>query len=60
MKIMDSNSALHIGRVESVKGRVIEIKVHKSKNVSHLLFEGQIIKSISEAVILKFVKGLKS
>lgn len=56
---MDSNSALHIGRVESVKGRVIEIKVHKSKNVSHLLFEGQIIKSISVGSYIKVCKGFE-
>lgn len=54
---MDSNSALHIGKVESVRGRIIEIKVHKSKNASHLLFNGQIIKGISVSSYIKICKG---
>src|SRR5205085_8820414 len=56
---MDSSSALHIGKVESVRGRVIEIKVHKSKNVSHLLFNGQIIRSISVGSYIKISKGFE-
>lgn len=56
---MNSNSVLHIGKVESVRGRVIEIKVHKSKNASHLLFNGQIIKSVSVGSYLKICKGFQ-
>lgn len=56
---MDSNSALHIGKVESVRGRIIEIKVHKSKNASHLLFNGQIIKGISVGSYIKVCKGFE-
>jgi DNA helicase HerA-like ATPase len=56
---MDSNSAIHIGKVEAVRGRVIEIKVHKSKNASHLLFNGQIIKGISVGSYLKICKGFE-
>lgn len=56
---MNSNSALHIGKVESVRGRIIEIKVHKSKNASHLLFNGQIIKGISVGSYIKICKGFE-
>lgn len=56
---MNSNSALHIGKVEAVRGRVIEIKVHKSKNASHLLFNGEIIKGISVGSYLKICKGFE-
>ncbi|AFL84705.1 putative ATPase [Belliella baltica DSM 15883] len=56
---MDINSALHIGKVESVRGRIIEIKVHKSKNASHLLFNGQIIKGISVGSYIKVCKGFE-
>lgn len=56
---MDSNSALHIGKVEAVRGRVIEIKVHRSKNASHLLFNGQIIKGISVGSYVKICKGFE-
>lgn len=56
---MESNSALHIGKVESVRGRIIEIKVHKSKNASHLLFYGQIIKGVSVGSYIKICKGFE-
>lgn len=56
---MDSSSALHIGKVESVRGRIIEIKVHKSKNASHLLFDGQIIKGVSVGSYIKVCKGFE-
>lgn len=56
---MDSNSALHIGKVESVRGRIIEINVHKSKNSSHLLFNGQLIKGISVGSYVKVCKGFE-
>lgn len=56
---MNSNSALHIGKVESVRGRIIEIKVHKSKNASHLLFNGQIIKGVSVGSYIKVCKGFE-
>lgn len=56
---MNSNSALHIGKVEAVRGRTIEIRVHKSKNVSHLLFNGQIIKGVSVGSYVKVCKGFE-
>lgn len=56
---MDSSSALHIGKVESVRGRIIEVKVHKSKNASHLLFDGQIIKGVSVGSFIKICKGFE-
>lgn len=56
---MDSSSALHIGKVESVRGRIIEIKVHKSKNASHLLIDGQIIKGVSVGSYIKVCKGFE-
>ncbi|MEX0997808.1 MAG: ATP-binding protein [Flavobacteriaceae bacterium] len=56
---MDSSSALHIGKVESVRGRIIEIKVHKSKNASHLLYDGQIIKGVSVGSYIKVCKGFE-
>lgn len=56
---MDNSSVLHIGNVESVRGRIIEIKVHKSKNASHLLFNGQIIKGVSVGSYVKVCKGFE-
>lgn len=56
---MENNTVLHIGNIESVRGRVVEIRVNKSKNSSHLLFNGQIIKGISVGNYIKICKGFE-
>lgn len=56
---MENNAVLHIGNIESVRGRVVEIRVNKSKNSSHLLFDGQIIKGISVGNYIKICKGFE-
>ena len=37
---LELESILKIGKVTSVKGRYVEVLVDKSKNSSHLLFNG--------------------
>lgn len=54
---MQQNEALFIGKVESVRGRIVEVQVNKSKNTSHVLFEGQIIKSVTVGGYVKINKG---
>ncbi|MUP45854.1 ATP-binding protein [Gramella sp. BOM4] len=56
---MENNAVLHIGNVESVRGRVVEIKVSKSKNSPHLLYNGQIVKGISVGNYVKICKGFE-
>jgi len=51
------NSIFRIGYVFSVDGREIRIKVDKSKNASHLLFQGNLIKNVSVGGYLKIAKG---
>lgn len=56
---MENNAVLHIGNVESVRGRIVEIRVSKSKNSPHLLYNGQIIKGISVGNYVKICKGFE-
>ncbi len=49
-----------IGRVLSVDGRIVKIKVNKNKNQSHLLYAGKTVKNISVGGYVKIVKGFVS
>jgi uncharacterized protein len=46
-----------IGRVISVEGRLIKVKVDTTKNTSHLVYKGQLLKNISVGGYIKIVKG---
>ncbi len=60
IKLMDSlESILKVGTVTSVKGRFVEVSVDKSKNASHLLFNGEIIKNVSVGSYVKISKGFE-
>lgn len=50
---------LRIGKVISVKGRLIEVLVDKTKNASHLLYNGQIIRNVSVGSFVKIGKGFE-
>ncbi len=54
------NSIFKIGRVFSVDGLEVKIKVDKRKNSSHLLYKGTLLKNISVGGYLKIVKGFTS
>jgi len=41
------DSVIKIGVVTAVRGRSVELQVDTSKNVSHLLFRGELIKNVS-------------
>ena len=56
---MENNPALYIGKVEAVRGRSVEINVHKSKNSPHLIFNGKIIKGVSVGSHVKICKGFQ-
>lgn len=55
-QIMD-DSIFKIGQVISVDGRKVRISVNKSKNSSHILYKGQLIKNISVGSYIKIIKG---
>ena len=46
-----------IGKVISVDGRIIKVAVDKTKNTSHLLYKGELLKNISVGGYIKIVKG---
>jgi len=51
------DSIFKIGKVISVKGRTIEVKVDKTKNTSHLIYKGELLKNISVGGYVKIIKG---
>lgn len=59
-KINDSllqESIFIIGTVSSVEGRKVKVKVKKDKNLSHLSYNGKIIKNVSVGSYIKIAKG---
>jgi Predicted ATPase len=56
-EIILKNSIFRIGKVFSVDGREIRIKIDKKKNLSHLIYKGTIIKNVSVGSYLKIAKG---
>lgn len=51
------DSIFRVGKVISVNGRAVKIKVDKTKNTSHLLYKGELLKNISVGGYVKIVKG---
>lgn len=58
-KYLARDSILKVGNVVSVEGRTVNVRVDKSKNVSHLLFNGEILKNISVGSYIKIRKGFE-
>ncbi|MEF9477308.1 hypothetical protein OWR28_05845 [Chryseobacterium sp. 1B4] len=56
-KDLQKDSIFKVGKVVSVEGRTIKIEVDKSKNSSHLLYNGEIIRNISVNSYIKITKG---
>lgn len=55
-KILE-DSIFKVGKVISVVGRSVKVKVDKTKNTSHLLYKGELLKNISVGSYIKIVKG---
>ncbi|AHI07182.1 hypothetical protein BDW_13410 [Bdellovibrio bacteriovorus W] len=55
-----SDSILKVGYVVSIAGRVVKVSIDKSKNVSHLLFNGTLVKNISVGGYVKVRKGFET
>jgi len=53
-------SVFIIGRVLSVDGRTVKIKLNKNKNHSHILYEGKTVKNVSVGSYVKVAKGFVS
>lgn len=54
---ISEDSIFKIGKVVSVDGRVIRVKVDKTKNTSHLIYKGELLKNISVGSYIKIIKG---
>jgi len=54
---LQKHSIFRVGEVYSVNGREVCIKVDKNKNLSHLLYKGEVIKNVSVGSYLKILKG---
>lgn len=70
MKAMENESKLAaqlmresifiVGRVLSVEGRSVRVRVNKNKNHSHIIYEGRTVKNVSVGSYVKIVKGFIS
>ena len=56
-KELTKESVFIIGKVFSVDGRIVKIKVNKNKNTSHIVFKGRSVKNISVGSFVKIIKG---
>lgn len=56
-QILLKDSIFRIGEVYSVNGREVTIKVDTNKNLSHLIYQGELIKSVSVGGYVKIKKG---
>jgi DNA helicase HerA-like ATPase len=59
IKMNNLSAVLKIGNVNAVKGRKVDVVVEKSKNSSHLLYNGEIIKNVSVGGYVKITKGFE-
>ena len=57
---ISEDAIFKVGKVISVDGRVIRISVDKTKNSSHLLYQGKLLKNISVGGYIKIAKGFTS
>lgn len=51
------DAIFRVGRVIAVEGRTVKIQVDKTKNTSHLVYKGELLKNISVGGYVKIVKG---
>lgn len=58
MKVaLQKDSIFKVGKVISVEGRTVKIEVDKTKNSSHLLYNGELLRNISVNSYIKITKG---
>lgn len=56
-KYILKNSIFRIGEIYSVDGRTVTLLVDKDKNLSHILYNGELIKNVSVGGYIKILKG---
>lgn len=55
--IILKDSIFKIGKVTSIEGRIVKVKVDKTKNTSNLLYKGNLLKNIAVGGYVKIMKG---
>lgn len=58
-QMIKTKEVLRVGKVISVKGRNIEVLVDKTKNSSHLLYDGELLRNVSVGSYVKINKGFE-
>lgn len=56
-EIVTLQSIFKIGTVLAVNGREVKIKVDKQKNLSHIIYDGELIKNVSVGGYVKIING---
>lgn len=54
---LDADAVFTVGRVASVEGRRVKVRVDKLKNTAHLLYRGQIVRNVGVGSYVKIAKG---
>ena len=54
---LTKSSIFRIGTVSSVDGRTVSVRVDRDKNLSHLLYQGELLKNVSVGSYIKILKG---
>jgi hypothetical protein len=54
---LTKSSIFRIGTVSSVDGRAVSVRVDRDKNLSHLLYQGELLKNVSVGSYIKILKG---
>src|SRR5256885_9585481 len=56
-RFLSDEAIFAVGKVVSVKGRTVSIKVDKTKNASHLIYKGELLRNVAVGGYLKITKG---
>lgn len=59
-EIITNQSIFKIGKVLSVNGREIRIRVDKQKNLPHLIYNGSLVKNVSVGGYVKIINGFST
>ncbi len=54
---ISEDAIFKVGHVIAVRGRSIDIKIDKTKNSSHLLYQGKLLRNVAVGGYIKIVKG---
>lgn len=56
-EMVTKESIFIVGKVLSVDGRIVKVRVNKNKNLSHIVYKGEAVKNVSVGSYIKIIKG---